>query len=121
MWDRACAANHARRATPPATPGAPQLVPAGHRSPPRRCRPRDAGPTVACHRDAIRTVKDSRALPVSIETEPEGNKLLVAVNSIKAFRATRATVEVAAEHAYITAETADALRVKDGDSVRVMA
>ena len=81
----------------------------------------DAGPTVACHRDAIRTVKDSRALPVSIEAEPEGNKLLIAVNKVEAFRSTRATVEVAAEHAYITAETADALKIRDGDSVRVMA
>ncbi len=81
----------------------------------------DAGPTVACHRDAIRTVKDSRALPVSIEKEPEGAKALVAVNRVENFRATRAVVEVAAEHAYITAETAEALKVKDGDLVRVMA
>lgn len=81
----------------------------------------DAGPTVACHRDAIRTVKDSRALPVSIEKEPEGGKALVAVNRVENFRATRAVVEVAAEHAYITAETAEGLKVKDGDFVRVMA
>ena len=81
----------------------------------------DAGPTVACHRDAIRTVKDSRALPVSIEKEPEGGKALVAVNRVENFRATRAVVEVAAEHAYITAETAEGLKVKDGDLVRVMA
>ena len=81
----------------------------------------DAGPTVACHRDAIRTVKDSRARPVSIEKEPEGAKALISANSIENFRAARAVVEVAAEHAYINAETAEALRVKDGDFVRVMA
>jgi arginine N-succinyltransferase len=81
----------------------------------------DAGPTVACHRDAIRTVKESRALPVSIETDPEGGKALVSANSVEKFRACRAVVEVAAEHAYITAETAEALKVRDGDVVRVMA
>jgi len=80
----------------------------------------DAGPTVACHRDAIRTVKDSRAVPVSVETSPEGPKALIAANRISGFIATRATVELAAEHAYIDAETAEALKVKDGDLVRVM-
>jgi len=81
----------------------------------------DAGPTVACHRDAIRTVKDSRVLPVTVETEPEGHKGLVSTNSVRGFRAVRAVVEVAADHAYISRETADALKVKDGDTVRVMA
>lgn len=80
----------------------------------------DAGPTVACHRDAIRTVKDSRAMPVSIKADPQGGKALVSANSIERFRATRATVEVVADHAYISAETAAALKVRNGDFVRVM-
>ena len=50
-----------------------------------------------------------------------GGKALVAVNRVENFRATRAVVEIAAEHAYINAETAEALRVKGGDLVRVMA
>ncbi|HYE42163.1 MAG TPA: arginine N-succinyltransferase [Caulobacteraceae bacterium] len=81
----------------------------------------DAGPTVACHRDAIRTVKDSRRLPAAIVGEVEARPVLVSADSLAAFRSTRAPVDFAAERAYLGRETAELLKVKDGDMVRVIA
>lgn len=81
----------------------------------------DAGPTVACHRDAIRTVKDSRRLPVQIGSDLEGRAAIVSADTLASFRSTRALVDARGDHAVIARQTAELLRVKDGDFVRVIA
>ena len=80
----------------------------------------DAGPTVTCNRDNIRTVRDARALKVAIESEVEAELPgLISTASVSAFRAVRQKVAVEGEAAVINAETAAALKVKAGDVVRV--
>ncbi len=81
----------------------------------------DAGPTLACHRDAIRTVKDSRRLPVSVAAEVEASNVLVSADTLAGFRATRARVDATTDRAYVSPETAEVLKVKEGDMLRVMA
>ncbi|HYF23740.1 MAG TPA: arginine N-succinyltransferase [Caulobacteraceae bacterium] len=83
----------------------------------------DAGPTVACVRDDIRTVRESRRLRVEIARggADTDTPVLASVDGIENFRATRAPVATDEERAYLTAEIADALRVREGDAVRIRA
>ncbi len=82
----------------------------------------DAGPTVACGRDNIRTVRDARALTVAIADQVEAElPSLISTGSVSGFRAVRQKVGVDGDVATLSAETADALRVKAGDIVRVKA
>lgn len=80
----------------------------------------DAGPTVCCDRDNIRTVRDARRLTVRLAAEVEAElPALISTDSIAAFRAVRQRAAVEGDTATLTRETAEALRVREGDSVRV--
>ena len=82
----------------------------------------DAGPTVTCQRDHIRTVRDARLMTVAIAQEVEAElPSLISTASVHAFRAVRQRVFVDGDTATLTAETADALKVRTGDSVRIKA
>ena len=82
----------------------------------------DAGPTVSCQRDNIRTVRDARRLTVSIADEVEAElPALISTDSVTAFRAVRQRAVVEGDGVTITRETADALKVRSGATVRVKA
>jgi arginine N-succinyltransferase len=79
----------------------------------------DAGPTVACRRDDIRSVREGLRLKLEIAAEPDGPPHLIAARGFAGFRATRAEVAVDAERAYLSAEVAERLKAKPGDELRV--
>lgn len=80
----------------------------------------DAGPTVSCQRDNIRTVRDARPLTVALDDEVEAElPALISTNSVSAFRAVRQRAHIEGDTATLTRETADALKVRAGDTVRV--
>ncbi|MDI6625125.1 MAG: arginine N-succinyltransferase [Brevundimonas sp.] len=80
----------------------------------------DAGPTVSCQRDNIRTVRDARSLTVRIADEVEAElPALISTDSVAAFRAVRQRAAVEGDAVTLNRETADALKVRSGDTVRV--
>lgn len=79
----------------------------------------DAGPTTACRRDDIRTVREAQRRRVEIAEAPEGAAAMIASDSLGDFRATRARLAWDADRAYVSADTAEHLRVKPGDIIRV--
>jgi arginine N-succinyltransferase len=80
----------------------------------------DAGPTVSCQRDNIRTVRDARRLIAAIADEVEAElPALISTDSVTAFRAVRQKTAVEGDTAVLSKETADALKVRAGDAVRV--
>jgi arginine N-succinyltransferase len=80
----------------------------------------DAGPTVCCDRDNIRTVRDARRLTARITGEVEAElPALVSTDSVAAFRAVRQRAAVEGDTVTLNRETADALKVRAGDVVRV--
>jgi len=80
----------------------------------------DAGPTVTCGRDNIRTVRDARRMTVAVAAEVEAElPALISTDNVTAFRAVRQRAALEGEVATLDRETADALRVKAGDVVRV--
>lgn len=80
----------------------------------------DAGPTVSCGRDNIRTVRDARRLSARIAEEVEAElPALISTDSVAAFRAVRQKAVVEGETVILNRETADALKVRSGDTVRV--
>jgi len=82
----------------------------------------DAGPTVSCQRDNIRTVRDARRLTVSIADEVEAElPALISTDSVEAFRAVRQKAAIEGDGVVLNRETADALKIKAGATVRVKA
>lgn len=80
----------------------------------------DAGPTVSCQRDNIRTVRDARSLTVAVADEVEAElPALISTDSVSAFRAVRQRAHIEGDVATLNRETADALKVRAGDTVRV--
>lgn len=80
----------------------------------------DAGPTVSCQRDNIRTVRDARRLTVRIETEVEAElPSLISTDRVNGFRAVRQKAAIDDNTVTLTVETAAALKVRAGDTVRV--
>ena len=80
----------------------------------------DAGPTVSCPRDHIRTVRDARRMTVAIAPEVEAElPSLISTDRVEAFRAVRQRASLDGDTATLSAETADALKVRAGDTVRV--
>ncbi|MBW3558990.1 MAG: arginine N-succinyltransferase [Proteobacteria bacterium] len=79
----------------------------------------DAGPTVSCPKEDIRTVRDALHRTVRVGEPDEGRTALLSTDCVKGFRAVRARAELVDEQAVIAAETADALKLKPGDRVRV--
>ncbi|WP_296817862.1 arginine N-succinyltransferase [Brevundimonas sp.] len=81
----------------------------------------DAGPTMAVQRDAIRTVREAVIRPVRISDAQDGDPQLLSTNSIAGFRCTRASAELVDGVVDISADTAELLKVKEGDLIRVIA
>ena len=81
----------------------------------------DAGPTVSCPRDEIRTVKEARELRVEIADSVGGDLALVSTSVLSRFRAVRAPVEFKEDRVLISADAARALKVDKGEIVRVKA
>ncbi|CAN5279946.1 arginine N-succinyltransferase [soil metagenome] len=82
----------------------------------------DAGPTVSCPRDHIRTVRDARPMTVAISGEVEAElPSLISTARVAGFRAVRQRVELRGDVAALSTETADALKVRSGDAVRIKA
>jgi arginine N-succinyltransferase len=80
----------------------------------------DAGPTVSCPRDHIRTVRDARRLTVVLADEVEAElPSLISTDTVTAFRAVRGKAAIEGDSVRVTREVAEALRVKSGDVVRV--
>lgn len=80
----------------------------------------DAGPTVTCRRDDIRTVRDARVLTVRIVDQPDAElPALISTTSVSSFRAVRQKAAIDGDHAHIDRETAAALKVRDGETIRV--
>jgi arginine N-succinyltransferase len=80
----------------------------------------DAGPTVTCRRDDIRTVRDARALSAEIVDAVDAElPALISTASVAAFRAVRQKAVVEGETVVISRDTADALKVRQGDIVRI--
>ncbi len=79
----------------------------------------DAGPTMACARDDIRTVRESLRLRVRTEAKVPQGPGLVSLSDVGRFRATRTEVAVDGEYALISQEAAEVLGVKNEDIVRV--
>ncbi|ASE38496.1 arginine N-succinyltransferase [Brevundimonas vesicularis] len=80
----------------------------------------DAGPTVACGRDNIRTVRDARRLTAQIVEGVEAElPALISTDSVAAFRAVRAKADIDGDAVRLNAETAAVLKVRGGDTVRV--
>jgi arginine N-succinyltransferase len=81
----------------------------------------DAGPTVACPRDDIRTVRETRALGVEIGDPGETGPVLVSTTAVADFRAVRTSATINDGHILLPPKAAQALRVQAGDTVRVKA
>ncbi len=79
----------------------------------------DAGPTMTCRRDDIRTVRDSRRKAVRIGDAEEGAVALVSVDEMERFRAIRTRVLDDGDAVVLDAGAAKALGVEPGSMVRV--
>lgn len=78
----------------------------------------DAGPTLACPRDEIRTVRDSLRLRARAG-EVDGPEALVSVDAVERFRCVHTPVIVDDGHAVLPPAALVALRIAEGDGVRV--
>lgn len=79
----------------------------------------DAGPTLVCPRDEIRTVRDSLRRRVAIgEIDGEGS-VLMSTDAVEDFRAVRAPAAVGEVTVTMAVEAVEALRLRPGDPVRV--
>jgi arginine N-succinyltransferase len=81
----------------------------------------DAGPTVACPRDDIRTVRDAKRLRVKLGEDAFGEEALISTGDVARFRAIRASVLIDGDAAILGREALDALGVCEGEVVRVKA
>ncbi|KFZ30542.1 arginine N-succinyltransferase [Pseudidiomarina salinarum] len=80
----------------------------------------DAGPTVEVEVNNIKSVRESKRLPVTIGEVAEGPLYIVCNTRVADFRALQARVKVTAETVTIDADSAAALRVQPGDQVRIV-
>lgn len=82
----------------------------------------DGGPTVEANLQHIRTAQASRKLPVKVDTAKAlSGELCFAINThIEQFRgvATEIVVDQDNQHAWISAQAAEALNLADGESIR---
>ncbi len=81
----------------------------------------DGGPTVVCQRDDIRTIRETRRMPVEIGDPGEARVALLSTDHVTDFRAVRERAALDEGVARISAEAAQALRVKSGEIIRVKA
>lgn len=78
----------------------------------------DAGPTVEADLVNIRSVRDSRRLPVKIGVVSSTARYIICNTRLADFRAGQAQLDIHSDHVVIEASVAAALRVIDGDLVR---
>jgi len=78
----------------------------------------DAGPSVSCPREDIRTVRDAVVRRLRVGAA-EGRTALLSTTGIATFRAVRAPIELRDDEVVVGADAARALRLRDGDPVRV--
>jgi arginine N-succinyltransferase len=82
----------------------------------------DAGPTVACPRDEIRTLKESRRLRLKLASEVEDAVMgLAAVDAIRDYRAVRSAMRIDGESVVLPRQSAELLKLKEGAVVRIKA
>ncbi|WP_068547872.1 arginine N-succinyltransferase [Thalassotalea crassostreae] len=83
----------------------------------------DGGPTVECELNSIRTIQNSSRLTVNIGEVTSKHKHMLANTRIVDFRAAQTTADIDIEQQTITInqECADALKVSNGDMLRVAA
>jgi arginine N-succinyltransferase len=84
----------------------------------------DAGPTVECRLTDIRAVRESRLLRVTIGFMPEGGSSYIIINTKLAdYRATSANLKIdeATQSVVLSPELALALKVAEGEQIRVLA
>lgn len=79
----------------------------------------DAGPTVTCRRDDIKTVRDSRRLRVRVGDPEGGRTQLTSTDAMERFRAVRTLVREEDGDAVVDDAAARVLGVVDGDEVRI--
>jgi arginine N-succinyltransferase len=79
----------------------------------------DAGPTMICPRDDIRTVRESLRLTVQFEEHVSTGPALVAIDDFQRFRSVRTAAAVDGDNVLIGQDAGDVLGVKAGDRVRV--
>jgi len=82
----------------------------------------DGGPTVEAQTSAIRTVKESKKCQVIIGDVTTTDKFIVCNTDVAQFRAIQAPLSLRdiAKQAVISADSADALNVKEGDWIRLI-
>lgn len=79
----------------------------------------DAGPTLQAERADIRTVRESRKVPVAaVEAKVNGDEFMVANTRLADFRIVRAPLSKTVTGVVINRETAEALGVRAGDEIR---
>jgi arginine N-succinyltransferase len=78
----------------------------------------DAGPTMAARRDDISTIRASRAGRVRVVEAVEAPLMLISRDALGDFRAVRASASLEGEEITVSASTATALGVTDGDRLR---
>ncbi|CAB0151750.1 Arginine N-succinyltransferase [Pseudidiomarina piscicola] len=81
----------------------------------------DAGPTVEVDVENIKTVRESMRKPVHIGDVADGADVILCNTRVADFRAARATIHVAEDSITVSQDTAEALRLKHGDSARFVA
>ncbi len=83
----------------------------------------DAGPTVECDVRNIESVRHSQRCTVTIGEPGNGRDCIISNSSFESFRAVVGKVALDEENAValIDAEMAEALQVKNGDQVRLIA
>lgn len=82
----------------------------------------DGGPLVDAKTNQIRTIRESRQRRVfALGAVDEGETMLMAAGAVASFRCVRAKGQIDGESLIIAKETAKALNVKPGDSVRCVA
>jgi arginine N-succinyltransferase len=83
----------------------------------------DGGPTVEATRDNVKTIRQSLRSQVIIGDTSAGERHIICNSDVENFRATQANVLVreTAQQAVISQQVADALSVKEGDWVRLVA
>ena len=79
----------------------------------------DGGPSVACLRDDIRTVRDAKVRTVQIGTDINASEALISSGRLEAFRAVRAPVSIDLETAALSRDVAEVLGVRNGDLIRI--
>jgi len=78
----------------------------------------DAGPTMAARRDDIRTIRNSLVRRLRVGETAEGAPMLLSSDAIGDFRAVRAAASLDSEVVTVSADTAAALGLSDGDRIR---